>query len=315
MAKFASWMISTTTTTTTPFFKVSSCFNASILVPSHTNTILFPLNSQYPFLYISTTSFICHAKKKTSPLLKPTNTTTQIVQSLEQEEEEETIDFVDDFHDGTLTDADDLFEEEEEAELYVGDGAGGGGISFAGTEWDKKALAIAEDTILSFNGELKIYAFQTLKNSTIRVRIEKLSNRSGSPSMADIEEFSSAYRVKLDEAEQAGSIPQNTYLEVSSPGVERIVRIPQDLDRFKERPMYVKYVTEGTAAGLTSECDGVFKLVSFDLESGCCTWGIADVRKNREKAGKGRPLSKKQREWRLNTPFDSLRLVRIFSEC
>ncbi|PIA41803.1 hypothetical protein AQUCO_02200318v1 [Aquilegia coerulea] len=55
---------------------------------------------------------------------------------------------------------------------------------------------------------------------------------SGSPSMADSEEFSSAYRVKLDEGEPAGSIPPNTYLEVSSPGVERIVKIPQDLDRF-----------------------------------------------------------------------------------
>lgn len=79
---------------------------------------------------------------------------------------------------------------------------------------------------------------------------------------------------------------------MSSPGVERIVRIPEDLDRFKERPMYVKYVTEAAAeTGSSSELEGVFRLVSFDLETKTCTWGIADVRVNREKSGKGRPLN------------------------
>lgn len=101
---------------------------------------------------------------------------------------------------------------------------------------------------------------------------------------------------------------------MSSPGVERVVHIPNDLDRFKDRPMYVKYVSEMPETDSYSESDGVFKLLSFDLETKSCTWGIADVRINREKAGKGRPLSKKQREWRLITPFDSLRLVRLHSE-
>lgn len=101
---------------------------------------------------------------------------------------------------------------------------------------------------------------------------------------------------------------------MSSPGVERVVRVPQDLDRFKDRPMYVKYVTKVDETGCSSESDGVFRLVSFDLETSSCIWGLADVRINREKAGKGRPLNKKQREWRLNTPFDSLTLVRFYSE-
>ena len=101
---------------------------------------------------------------------------------------------------------------------------------------------------------------------------------------------------------------------VSSPGVERVFRIPQDLDRFKDHNLYMGYVGEVAKAGSPTGKDGVFRLVSFDLETRCCIWGIADVRVNREKAGKGRPLSKKQREWRLNTPFDSLRLVRFYSE-
>ena len=78
--------------------------------------------------------------------------------------------------------------------------------------------------------------------------------------------------------------------------------------------MYVKYVAEIAESGSLSETDGVFRLVSFDMETKCCIWGLADVRINREKAGKGRPLSKKQREWRLETTFDSLRLVRLYSE-
>ncbi|GKE73151.1 hypothetical protein Tco_1535192, partial [Tanacetum coccineum] len=102
---------------------------------------------------------------------------------------------------------------------------------------------------------------------------------------------------------------------VSSPGLERVVRIPQDLERFRERPMYVKYMTPvDNDATSSSERDGVLRLDSFDLEAKCCTWGLADVRVNREKAGKGRPLSKKQREWQLNTPFESLLLVRIHAE-
>lgn len=61
--------------------------------------------------------------------------------------------------------------------LKLGDGAGGGGISLAGTGWDKKALEIAEEVALSFDGELGIYAFRTVLNGTIQVRIERLTNK------------------------------------------------------------------------------------------------------------------------------------------
>ncbi|TYI82971.1 hypothetical protein E1A91_D05G258700v1 [Gossypium mustelinum] len=271
--------------------------------------------------YKSSSPFAIHARKKNSksePLLEPT-----LVEevSIDDDDEEDELLLFDDFEDDELMidndDDDDFFEEEyteDETELYVGDGAGGGGISLAGTWWDKEALLLAEDVCQSFGGDLGIYAFKTLSNSSIQVRIERLTNKSGSPSMEDIEAFSVSYRAKLDEAELARSVAENITLEVSSPGVERVVRIPQDLDRFKDRSLYVKYVTEVADSGKLSEADGVFRLVSFDMETKCCIWGLADVRINREKAGKGRPLSKKQREWRLETSFDSLRLVRLYSE-
>ena len=61
--------------------------------------------------------------------------------------------------------------------LKAGDGGAGGGISLAGTWWDKMALAIAKEVTVSFDGDLQIYAFRTLRNSAVQVRIEKLSNK------------------------------------------------------------------------------------------------------------------------------------------
>lgn len=223
--------------------------------------------------------------------------------------------FLDELGDEEFGDSNEYLEDEYlEEETTVGDGSGGGGISLAGTSWDRTALALAEEVALSFDGELGMYAFRTLLNGSIQVRVERLTNKSGSPSMEDIESFSSAYSARLDEAGTAGSVPDNISLEVSSPGVERVVRIPQDLERFQERAMFVKYVSEVAETGTVSEQEGVFRLVSLDLGTKCCTWGLADVRVNRERAGKGRPLSKKQREWRLETTFDSLHLVRLYSE-
>ncbi|CAG7904828.1 unnamed protein product [Brassica rapa] len=271
---------------------------------------------QYPKFSIET--YAKKNKKNTKTTIfepKPNKEDESLIEEEEDEEEEQVL--LEDVLDELLTDEEDeeddfyLEEEEEEEELYAGDGGGGGGIKLAGTTWDKEALSLAEKACESFNGELGIYAFKTLPNSTVQVRIERLSNKSGSPTMEDIEAYSKIYRAKLSEAELAKSIPDSISLEVSSPGVERVVRVPQDLDRYKDRSMYVRYANEEAE----TDGDGIFRLVSFDVEAKSCVWGIADIRVNREKAGKGRPLSKKQREWRLETSFESLRLVRLHSEC
>ncbi|KAL0351583.1 UNVERIFIED_CONTAM: Ribosome maturation factor RimP [Sesamum calycinum] len=301
------------------------CFGAGIPTPQRVfmavtlNFRTFPFYP-HPILDISRSPLVAFAKKKNSrpePVLKPSIIDEVSVDGDEEDDDIEDDIFLEGFEDDELVEEDGYFEDEyfaEEAEPFVGDGAGGGGISLAGTAWDKKALEIAEEVIISFDGELGIYAFKTLLNAAIQVRIERLTNKSGSPSMTDIEAFSTTYRARLDEAETTGSVPENISLEVSSPGVERVVRIPQDLERFKDRNLYVKYATEAVDGGSSSEHDGVFRLISFDSEGSSCTWGLADVRVNREKSGKGRPLSKKQKEWRLNTPLDSLRLVRLYSE-
>ncbi|XP_028554350.1 uncharacterized protein LOC110102377 isoform X2 [Dendrobium catenatum] len=164
-------------------------------------------------------SVICHGKGRGS--LKEQEATEEDVEEVEKELEDEEADYIGDFGDDMLasdeTDFEDEFQDDnEDADPQVGDGGGGGGISLAGTWWDKEALAIAADVSLSFNSDLRIYAFKTSANSTIRLRIEKMSNKYGSPTMDDIEAFSSAYRLRLDEAEGAGTIPTDISLEVSS---------------------------------------------------------------------------------------------------
>ncbi|KAJ1696393.1 hypothetical protein LUZ63_004905 [Rhynchospora breviuscula] len=238
----------------------------------------------------------------------------------EEIEEQENDNYLDE---GIIWDDDFDFEDLEDeivagtSNIVVGDGGDGGGISLGSTPWENEALSIAEElSENSFDGDFRIYAFKTSPRMHIYLRIEKLSSKYGSPSMSDIEAFSRAYRERLDQAVAEDRLPPNISFEVSSPGVERVVRIPEDLERFKDRPMYVQYISdEGPALAPSKENDGIFSLISYDLELGQCIWGIADVKANRQQAGKGRPLNKKQREWRLTTPFESLRLVRLHSDC
>ncbi|XP_034227532.1 uncharacterized protein LOC117636913 [Prunus dulcis] len=118
-----------------------------------------------------------HARKRNSepePLLKPT-----IIKEVSEDDEDDDNFILDDFKEdeASMNDEGDDYYKEDSVELYAGDGGGGGGISLAGVWWDNKALEIAEEVILSFDGDPKIYAFKTLPNFTIQVRIEKLLNR------------------------------------------------------------------------------------------------------------------------------------------
>lgn len=100
---------------------------------------------------------------------------------------------------------------------------------------------------------------------------------------------------------------------MSSPGAERVVRIPKDLERFKDLPMYVRYIESSSDSNAeTPEKDGILELDSVDMEVGSAKWKLADVRLNRELTGKGRGLNRKQRDWRVDLPFESIQLVRLY---
>lgn len=101
-------------------------------------------------------------------------------------------------------------------------------------------------------------------------------------------------------------------LQVSSPGAERILKVPEDLNRFKDMPMRVFYAEDAESSCVEKE--GVFLLVSAEKESENCVWKLADVKDNRDPSSKGRPLSRKQKDWRLNLPFNMHRRVTLYLE-
>lgn len=97
-------------------------------------------------------------------------------------------------------------------------------------------------------------------------------------------------------------------MKVSSPGAERLLKVPDDLDRFKDMPMHVCYVEN-----VESNCiekHGVFLVQSIEIEN--CIWKLADVKENRDPLSKGRPLSRKQKDWRLKLSFPMHKSVSLY---
>ncbi|XP_027095579.1 uncharacterized protein [Coffea arabica] len=204
----------------------------------------------------------------------------------------------------------DLWEEEEEVEPKIGDGGDGGGVVLQNCHWGEKALSIAHKVLLQFGDDMKLFALKTSPRGYIYIRLDKLSNEYGCPSIEELESFSKEYKAKLDEVGATGEIPDDLALDVSSPGAERLLKVPDDLDRFKEMPMRVSYVEN-----LEVECpekNGVFLLESIEMDSGCCIWKLADVKENRNPSAKGRPMSRKQKDWRLRLPYDMYKRITLF---
>ncbi|CAN4124615.1 unnamed protein product [Withania somnifera] len=216
------------------------------------------------------------------------------------------------FEDETIEDVEpiDLWEEEEEVEPEIGDGGDGGGIVFQGCSWGDQALSIARDVLLQLGNDVELFAFKTSPHGYIYVRLDKLPNEYGCLSMDEMEEFSRQYKKRLDEAGALGKIPDDLALEVSSPGAERLLKVPDDLSRFKHRPMRVSYIEEMNSRSV--EKNGIFFVESIDTESGSCVWKLADVKENRDPAAKGRPISRKKKDWRLPLPYAVVKKVTLY---
>lgn len=204
----------------------------------------------------------------------------------------------------------DSWEEEDEADPQIGDGGDGGGVVLQNCPWGERALSIAHKVILQFGDDFELYAFKTSPKGYIYVRLDKLSNEYGCPSIEEIESFSKEYKAKLDEAGATGDIPDDLALEVSSPGAERLLKVPDDLDRFRDMIMRVIYAESSDTRSPLK--DGVFLLESVETEAGCCIWRLADVKENRDPSAKGRPLSRKQKDWRLKLPYDMFKKVSLY---
>ncbi|CAL5076800.1 unnamed protein product [Urochloa decumbens] len=198
----------------------------------------------------------------------------------------------------------------------IGDGGDGGGVALRDVKWGERALAAAQEVLGEhFGDDLDMFAFKVSPKGYVYVRLDKLTNMYGCPDIEEIESFNRLYKQKLDEIIERGEIPLDLALEVSSPGAERLLKVPGDLDRFKDMAMRVQYFAEGDNDLVSKQNllkDGIFLLESVDTQSEHCIWKLADVKENREEAGKGRPLNRKQKDWRLQTSFTLVKKVTLY---
>ncbi|KAJ3707220.1 hypothetical protein LUZ61_010925 [Rhynchospora tenuis] len=222
-----------------------------------------------------------------------------------------------DFSDETDAEESEEWEEEEEIDPVIGDGGDGGGIVLRDVSWGERALTVAREVLSEHFGEdIALYAFKVSPKGYVYVRLDKLTTKYGCPDIEEIESFNNIYMERLDEIVEKGEIPIDLALEVSSPGAERLLKVPEDLNRFKEMPMWVQYLDlaeDGSVKNIYEKHkEGVFLLESIKLETQLCIWKLADVKENRAQAGKGRPLSRKQKDWRLHVPFDAIKRVMLY---
>ncbi|CAN6196904.1 unnamed protein product [Urochloa humidicola] len=198
----------------------------------------------------------------------------------------------------------------------IGDGGDGGGVVLRDVKWGERALAAAQEVLAGhFGDDIAMFAFKVSPKGYVYVRLDKLTNMYGCPDIEEIESFNRLYKQKLDEIIETGEIPLDLALEVSSPGAERLLKVPEDLDRFKDMAMRVQYLAEGDNDLVSQQNllkDGIFLLESVDTQAEHCIWKLADVKENRAEAGKGRPLNRKQRDWRLQTSFTSVKKLTLY---
>ncbi|XP_021858806.1 uncharacterized protein [Spinacia oleracea] len=203
------------------------------------------------------------------------------------------------------------WEEEDDSDPEIGDGGAGGGIVLQNVPWGEKVLSIAHDVLQQYGDDIKLFSFKTTPSGYVYVRLDDLSNEYGCPSMELVESYSREYRKRLEEEESKGEIP-NLALGVSSPGAERLLKVPEDLHRFKDFPMVVSYVEGDTTEAKSQEKTGYFVVDSIETESEHCVWKLADIKENRDPASKGRPMSRKRKDWRLKLPYSMLKKVALY---
>ncbi|KAL4318463.1 hypothetical protein GQ457_18G024470 [Hibiscus cannabinus] len=284
-----------------PLCFVASSFSTAKLSPLPLPTSLHPSSSLEPNPIFSFASSFTHRLLHGTASVHGKNG--------HQQEEEEDPDFYETAKDDGET-SDGWEEEDDGVEPKLGDGGDGGGVVLQGVPWGESVLSIAYDVLKLFSDDFKLYAFKTSPRGYIYVRLDKLSHEYGCPSMEELQSYSREYTKRLDEAGERREIPDDLALEVSSPGAERILKVPDDLDRFKDMAMRVCYIED--AESNHTEKSGVFLLDSVEEEH--CVWKLADVKENRDPNSKGRPLSRKQKDWRLKLPFDKHKTTMLHLE-
>lgn len=236
-------------------------------------------------------------------------------------DEGDEVDFSDDSEDGVsdgseddddvmafeISESDALGAEEEWTEAI--DTVGCPEVNTGSTAWGEVALQAAQKVLAGPVGEgLELFSLTAVAQSKrLGIRLDKLSDRYGSPALDEIEAFCRAFNAEFAAAlgEEAAGLVE---VEVSSPGAERTVRVPADLARFADLPMKVEFANEQEKVDTR-----VLQLVSLDAAGGTSEWALANVRINRQQGAKGsNTLSRKQRDLRFNILLNQIQRVNLF---
>jgi ribosome maturation factor RimP len=178
------------------------------------------------------------------------------------------------------------------------------------TLWGQQALECTQQ-VLSASEDLALYAFRAVAgNKSVDIRLDKLSDTYGSPTLDEIGAFSRDFNERFEAMvgeEEAGSIE----IEVSSPGATRAVKVPEELERFKGLPMEVVTVDHPevrvmTFVGFHDEGDPADGGSRADSSE----WMYSDVKANRS-LNKGRGLNKKARETVFVVPHSDIQRVNL----
>ncbi len=109
-----------------------------------------------------------------------------------------------------------------------------------------------------------IKVIQKKSHYLIEINLDNLEHFYGSVSLGDCEAISHTLHKALDER-----FPNENYtLQVSSAGAEREIKIPGDLERFKNLPMKIRFVDENglekaEVVHFISQKEGVFEFQSY----------------------------------------------------
>lgn len=183
-------------------------------------------------------------------------------------------------------------------------------IDAGDASWGSAALKCAESVLSRPQmTNLSLFSFSAISSiKKINIRLDKLTDRYGSPGLEEIQCFSEQLTSELEGElgeEEAGTIE----LEVSSPGAEREVRVPEELVRFKDLPMKVIFTSETDAEQTEILMFSDTSKTSDDCEA--TEWHLADTKLGR-KTRKGRPLSRKLREKVIRIPVQNLHQVSLY---
>uniref|UniRef100_A0A1D1ZXZ7 DUF7912 domain-containing protein n=2 Tax=Auxenochlorella protothecoides TaxID=3075 RepID=A0A1D1ZXZ7_AUXPR len=184
-------------------------------------------------------------------------------------------------------------------------------IDTAGCDWAEKSLAVVRSLLAdSPEASLELYAFHARPaQKHLSIRLDKLTDPRGSPTLDDISDFTRGLTAGLEEA-LGEEVAASLQYEVSSPGALRALAVPRELHRFRDAPM-----TVAVRAGEAGRQPPPPRVMLFLGEEGVdTTWRLLDVPENWSALGKkkGQRLSRADLEAPVRIPLADLGAVQFY---